>query len=70
MWRRQPCRCQPKTYRWSRAVAKAAAVPDSHPHLSIIFTEFGLMSLAPVATMLFLVDFVSRELGEATEVGS
>ena len=53
----------------ANAQAKAA-IPEAHPHVAILYVEFGLMALAPVAAMLFLVDFVSRELNAGTHIGS
>jgi Uncharacterised MFS-type transporter YbfB len=47
-----------------------AAIPEEHLHVAIMYVGFGLMALAPVAAMLFLVDFVSRELHAGTHIGS
>ena len=51
-------------------MAARAAIPRAHLHVTIMYVEFGLMSVAPVAAMLFLADFVSRELGAGTWAGS
>ena len=64
---------------WPRQLAAAVVAaeervrtnsPGRRVRLNVLYGEYSLMALGLVPTMVFLVDFVSRGLGEATGTGS